>query len=60
MLTEELTSVDARIEQLTRTRTHLTKLLGDVTAIMEEKVGRKIVTECQRAAAAREAATRAG
>lgn len=37
MLNDELTAIDTRIEQLTRSRTHLTKLVGDVTRIMNEK-----------------------
>lgn len=39
MLTGELSSIEARIEQLTRSKAHLTKLVGDVTRIMEGKVG---------------------
>ncbi|WP_051771911.1 MerR family transcriptional regulator [Saccharothrix sp. NRRL B-16314] len=38
MLTGELSSIEARIEQLTRSKEHLTKLVGDVTRIMEGKV----------------------
>jgi DNA-binding transcriptional MerR regulator len=41
MLNEEMTSIDARIEQLSRTKSHLTKLVGDVAQIMEAKTGRK-------------------
>ncbi|MFI9818751.1 MerR family transcriptional regulator [Saccharothrix variisporea] len=37
MLREELTSVDERIAGLERTRTHLTRLVGDVEVIMAEK-----------------------
>ena len=37
MLDDELTSVDARIEQLARTKEHLTRLVGDVTRIMAGK-----------------------
>jgi DNA-binding transcriptional MerR regulator len=43
MLHEELTSIDARIEQLSRSKTHLTKLVGDVTRIMAAKTGKKCV-----------------
>ncbi|ONI87263.1 hypothetical protein ALI22I_22755 [Saccharothrix sp. ALI-22-I] len=50
MLTEELASIDARIEQLTRSKAHLGKLVGDVTRILETKVGTKIVADCQGAA----------
>ncbi|MBB5808459.1 DNA-binding transcriptional MerR regulator [Saccharothrix ecbatanensis] len=39
MLTEELTSVEARITQLTSSKAHLTRLVGDVTRIMAEKFG---------------------
>ena len=37
LLDDELTSVDTRIGQLTRTKEHLTRLIGDVTRIMAEK-----------------------
>ncbi|WP_447009707.1 MerR family transcriptional regulator [Saccharothrix hoggarensis] len=47
MLHEELTSVDARIEQLARTKEHLTKLVEHVAGIMEQKIGKDAVDECR-------------
>lgn len=40
MLDDELTSIDTRIEQLTRSKAHLGRLVADVTRIMAEKAGR--------------------
>ncbi|PSL56458.1 DNA-binding transcriptional MerR regulator [Saccharothrix carnea] len=37
MLNDELESIDSRIEQLTRSKEHLGKLVADVTRIMAEK-----------------------
>ncbi|MFJ6674212.1 MerR family transcriptional regulator [Actinosynnema sp. NPDC091369] len=37
MLNDELASVDARIEQLTRTKEHLGRLVADVTGILRSK-----------------------
>ncbi|MFI9006348.1 MerR family transcriptional regulator [Actinosynnema sp. NPDC053489] len=37
LLNEELASVDARIDQLTRSKEHLTRLVADVTRILEDK-----------------------
>ncbi|MFD0202779.1 MULTISPECIES: MerR family transcriptional regulator [Saccharothrix] len=37
MLNEELESVETRIEQLTRSKQHLTRLIADVTRVMAEK-----------------------
>ncbi len=45
MLNDELASIDTRIEQLTRSKTHLTRLVGDVTRIMAEKGDGKCVAE---------------
>ncbi|MEU4742171.1 MerR family transcriptional regulator [Actinosynnema sp. NPDC023658] len=47
LLDEELTSVDARIEQLTRTKDHLSRLVVDVTRIMREKVGPELAADCR-------------
>lgn len=47
MLDEELTSIDAKIEQLTRSKAHLTRLVDHVTDIMEVKVGAKAVADCR-------------
>ena len=37
MLNDELTSVDARIEQLNRTKEHLGRLVADVTEVLRSK-----------------------
>lgn len=37
MLNDELTSIDARIEQLTRSKEHLGRLVADVAGILESK-----------------------
>ncbi|MCE6997720.1 MerR family transcriptional regulator [Saccharothrix sp. S26] len=39
MLNDELASIDTRIEQLTRSKEHLGRLVVDVTRIMAEKSG---------------------
>ena len=45
MLNDELASVEGRIEQLTRTKEHLARLVGDVTRIMAEKTDAKCELE---------------
>ncbi|GAB2970490.1 MerR family transcriptional regulator [Saccharothrix stipae] len=47
LLNEELTSIDARIEELNRSKTHLTKLVGDVSRILREKAGAEVVADCE-------------
>ncbi|MEU4447507.1 MerR family transcriptional regulator [Actinosynnema sp. NPDC050801] len=47
LLNEELTSIDTRIEELTRSKTHLTKLVGDVSRILREKAGPEVVADCR-------------
>ncbi len=59
MLNEELTSIDARIEQLTRSKAHLSKLVDDVTRILEDKIGTEAVAECRSAVDARRRAGQA-
>ncbi|MFE2753990.1 MerR family transcriptional regulator [Actinosynnema sp. NPDC059335] len=39
MLNDELTSIEERIDQLTRSKDHLTRLVGDVTRILRDKSG---------------------
>jgi DNA-binding transcriptional MerR regulator len=39
MLNDELASIDTRIEQLTRSKAHLSRLVDDVARIMADKAG---------------------
>lgn len=41
MLNDELTSIDERIEQLNRSKAHLTRLVGDVSRILRDKHGER-------------------
>ncbi|MER5266705.1 MerR family transcriptional regulator [Actinosynnema sp. NPDC002837] len=45
MLNDELASVEGRIEQLARTKEHLTRLVGDVSRIMAEKADARCESE---------------
>jgi DNA-binding transcriptional MerR regulator len=47
LLNDELTSIDTRIDELARSKVHLTRLVGDVARIMAEKVDAKVLADCQ-------------